>query len=135
MKSNRGFSLIELVVVVGLLGIVLTLVFAPIVFSSKSFTVQSEKTSITSDLRYAMDYLTREIRKADVVEVVDNSTINIDSNVYKIDNKNLMKNGEVVIRGIDRLDIQENSGGIKLEIFKTDKKGVEHSLSSTVNFR
>ena len=135
MKSNRGFSLIELVVVVGLLGIVLTLVFAPIVFSSKSFTVQSEKTSITSDLRYAMDYLTREIRKADVVEVVYNSTINIDSNVYKIDNKNLMKNGEVVIRGIDRLDIQENSGGIKLEIFITDKKGVEHSLSSTVNFR
>ena len=82
-----------------------------------------------------MDHLTRQIRKADVVEVVDDSTINIDSTIYTIDDGKLTKDGSVVIEGIDKLFISEDGEGIKIEVVIIDKKSEEHSLSSTINIR
>jgi hypothetical protein len=104
-------------------------------FSFQNFETQNEKANITSNLRATMDHLTRQIRKADTVEVVDNSTINVDSMIYTIDGRNLTKDGNVVIEGIDKLFINENGEGITIQVVIIDKKGEEHSLSSTINIR
>ncbi|MGI5852469.1 MAG: PilW family protein, partial [Caldicoprobacterales bacterium] len=77
MKDDRGLTLVELVIVLGLLGVVLAIIFTPMLFSFRNFETQNEKANITSNLRATMDHLTRQIRKADTVEVVDNSTINV----------------------------------------------------------
>ena len=86
--------------------------FTPMLFSFQNFETQNEKANITSNLRATMDHLTRQIRKADTVEVVDNSTINVDSMIYTIDGRNLTKDGNVVIEGIDKLFINENGEGM-----------------------
>jgi hypothetical protein len=41
----------------------------------------------------------------------------------------------VVIEGIDKLFINENGEGITIQVVIIDKKGEEHSLSSTINIR
>ena len=127
--------MVELVIVLGLLGVVLAIIFTPMLFSFRNFETQNEKANITSNLRATMDHLTRQIRKADVVEVVDDSTINIDSTIYTIDDGKLTKDGSVVIEGIDKLFISEDGEGIKIEVVIIDKKSEEHSLSSTINIR
>ncbi len=135
MKNNKGFTLIELVLVLGLIGIVLSMIFSPIIFSVQNFGTQNEKASITSDLRTTMDHLTRQIRKANVVDVVDANTIEIDSKVYTIQGRNLTKDGIVVISGIDKLIVNRDGKGIKIKVVIMDSKGKEYSLSSIMNKR
>lgn len=134
MKNNKGFTLIELMIVTGLIITVASIVFSPITFSIKSFGNQNEKTNIISDLRRTMDYLTREIRKANEIEVIDNE-IKIDLVVYNLENGNLVKDGNVVIEDIDELNINKLGSKIEIKIVIKDSKGENHSLSSTINIR
>lgn len=108
MKNKKGFTLLELVLVLALLGIVLSMIFSPIIFSFKNFDIQNEKANVISTARTTMDYLNREIRKSDEVKLTDDSLnndcilnidcslsekyiLNIDSDEYKIDNRILKK--------------------------------------------
>jgi prepilin-type N-terminal cleavage/methylation domain-containing protein len=137
VKDNRGVALVELLVVLGLIGIVLSLILLPIIFSYNSFEIQDERANIVSDARETMDYLTRQIRKTNHVEVVDDNTIIMDSIVYKLDNGIIYKGDTEVIKGIDELLIKtdENGRTISIEIAIKDSKGQYYRLSSNTNIR
>ncbi|ABW18166.1 PilW family protein [Alkaliphilus oremlandii] len=135
MKSNRGFTLIELAIVLGLAGIVLSMIFSPIIFSFQNFGIQNEKANITSNLRATMDHLTRQIRKASEVEVVNDNAIKIDSKVYKIQDRNLVKDDSILIEGVDELIIRKDKNRMEIKVVIRDRKNKEHSLSSTINMR
>lgn len=135
MKSNRGFTLIELAIVLGLAGIVLSMIFSPIIFSFQNFGIQNEKANITSNLRATMDHLTRQIRKASEIEVVNDNAIKIDSKVYKIQDRNLVKDDSILIEGVDELIIRKDKNRMEIKVVIRDRKNKEHSLSSTINMR
>lgn len=134
MKNNKGFTLLELILVLGLVGLVLSLIFSPMILSYNSFNAQNEKTNIISDTRATMDYLTREIRKSDKIEVIDNRII-LDNVVYKLKDKDLLKDDKVVSRGIDRLNITKTDKRLEIEITITDNSDKEHTLSSIIYIR
>jgi prepilin-type N-terminal cleavage/methylation domain-containing protein len=79
--NNKGFTLIEVIVSMILVGIVVSVIFMPINFSFLNHGSLHEKAYIMSDTRYAMDYLTRQIRQSSQVEVTGNK-IRTDSGVY-----------------------------------------------------
>lgn len=140
MKNKRGFTLIELVVVLALVGIVLSVVFSPIIFSFKNFDMQNEKANVISDARATMDYLTREIRKGGTVKVVKGSltedgSLTIDSKKYKLENGILYKDKEEIIEGIDDVIIEEDGEPITIGIIIGDSKGKHYKLSSDINLR
>lgn len=134
MKNKRGFTLIELVIVLALLGIVLSMIFSPIIFSFKNFDIQNEKANIISDARATMDYLTRAIRKADTVEVVDGN-LSMDSKMYKLEDRILFKEAKKVMEGIDELNINKVDKTINIEIVIKNSKGENYKLSSIINIR
>lgn len=134
MKNKRGFTLIELVIVLALLGIVLSMIFSPIIFSFKNFDIQNEKANIISDARATMDYLTRAIRKADTVEVVDGN-LSMDSKMYKLEERILFKEAKKVMEGIDELNINKVDKTINIEIVIKNSKGENYKLSSIINIR
>lgn len=134
MKNKRGFTLIELVIVLALLGIVLSMIFSPIIFSFKNFDIQNEKANIISDARATMDYLTRAIRKADTVEVVDGN-LSLDSKMYKLEDRILFKEAKKVMEGIDELNINKVDKTINIEIVIKNSKGENYKLSSIINIR
>lgn len=134
MKNNKGFTLLELILVLGLVGLVLSLIFSPMILSYNSFNAQNEKTNIISDTRATMDYLTREIRKSDKIEVIHNRII-LDNVVYKLKDKDLLKDDKVVSRGIDRLNITKTDKRLEIEITITDNSDKEHTLSSIIYIR
>ena len=131
MVNKKGFTLIELLLVLVLIGIALSIIFSPIVFSFKSFDTQNEKANVISDARTIMDYLTREIRKADMdkVEVVDGSLV-IDLKKYGLKDGILYKDDKKVIEGIDNIIMEKHSEKITIEIIIEAYK-----LSSDVNLR
>lgn len=138
MKNKKGFTLIELVITLAILGIVLPVIFSPVFFSFKNFDTQNEKTNIISDTRAVMDYLTREIRKSDQVTVDDNKitiTIGTDLVIYEEDNGDLKKDGKVINEGIGELTIKKSDQKIEIKILARDSKNKEHSLSSIIYIR
>lgn len=136
MKNRKGFTLIELVITLAILGIVVPIIFSPIIFSLNNFNSQNEKAEIISDAQAAMDYLTREIRKSKTVDVVGN-TIETDRGTYKLENRKLMQ-GSKVISGkldIEALTITKNAQEITMVIKIKDSKGENEEFSSTIYVR
>lgn len=148
MKTNKGFTLIELTIVIALVGIIVTLLFMPMTFSLKTFGFQNEKANLIADERLLMDYLTREIRKATSVGVkVDENedeggkkaVLVLDSREYKFEDGKLFKDDEEIAEGIENLSFEEKVNEkikeIKIEIEMKDSRGKPHKLSSTITIR
>lgn len=91
VKDNRGFTLIELLTALGLVGLVLSIILSPIIFSYNSFHNQNQKASSISNAGRAMDYITREIRKASEIEVLSDSALKLGSFIYEVDDGVLYK--------------------------------------------
>lgn len=134
MKNERGITLIELVIVLALLGVVVSMMVSPIVFTYNNFNNQNERTNIISNARETMDYLTREIRKSNAVDIVGNEII-INSSVYRLEDRVLYKDDKKIIEGIDELNINKTDNAINIEIVIKDSGGKDHILSSTINIR
>ena len=140
MKNNKGMTLIELIVALGMAGAVLLLAGTLLLFGNRNFSRQTDKIDIQSRARYSMDYLTREIRKASDVKVNEEGNIiivdssGIESEI-KIEDNSLYKNSQKIATGIESLTISQDENEIKITIDIKDKNGEEHKLSSVVYVR
>lgn len=61
---KKGFTLIELVIVIAILGIVIYLGFSFFSFGNRSFSRGQDQSSIQHSVRMASRYITDEIRTA-----------------------------------------------------------------------
>jgi prepilin-type N-terminal cleavage/methylation domain-containing protein len=134
MKDEKGLTLIELLVVLALISIVFSLLWNPLSFSFGNFDAQNEKRNIISDARFTMDYLTRQIRLAQEIEI-KNDNLKMDSIIYKVDNRALLKDDKKIIEGIDDLTIDKTDQNLNIEIVIIDSGGKDYRLSSTINIR
>lgn len=73
LRDKRGFTIIEIVVVLAIIGIVMLMATNLIGFSLKSYTNENVQWEIQQDARHAIQYITRDIRSADTI-VVNNDT-------------------------------------------------------------
>ena len=135
MKNNKGFTLIELIIAIALINIILPIIFLALTFSFKTFEIQNERTNIISNARITMNYLTREIRKANVVEIDENGNLIIDSAAYKIENRVLFKNNKKIIEGIDELNPMKTDKTVNIEIIIKDGRNNGYKFSSSINVR
>ncbi len=63
-KNNQGFTLIELITVIVILGVISSFSTSFVVTTMKSFASVSSKNSLLSESRLATDYMTRRLRNA-----------------------------------------------------------------------
>src|SRR3990172_10702339 len=72
--DTRGFSLIELLIVMAMLALVLVAIYSLYDTHSKSAYVQEEVVDVQQNLRIAMDSISRDIKMAGVlIPLVDNA--------------------------------------------------------------
>lgn len=134
MNNRKGLTLIELIVALGLTVIVLLMIFPPIILSHNTFGIQNEKVNTISNARYAMDYLTRQIRKSEEIEVIEDAII-IDSIVYKLENRTIFKDDTALIHGIDDLKIRKIGRTLNIEIVIKDSGSEDYKLRTNINMR
>ena len=134
MNNKKGLTLIELVIVLALIGILSSLLFFPILFSFDNFEKQSNTVNEISTARSTMELLTKEIRKSDKIEVEGNALV-LDTVVYKLDDKALKKNGQLLFGGIEQLNFTKVGETVTIQVIIKKANGQDYELSSIVNLR
>ena len=71
LRNNNGFTLVELLFALVLLGLITGVIYSLIQFSNRSFTVNSNQYDVQSEVRLAVDAVTRAVRYATTLELVD----------------------------------------------------------------
>lgn len=134
VENKKGFTIIELVIVLGLVGMVLSMIFIPVTFATKNFSSENKRMNNISNARVTMDYLTTQIRKSNEIRI-DDDKIKIGTNIYKLENRTLFKDEQEVINGIDELIINKSGETVVIKIIIKNNKGEDYVLSSIINIR
>lgn len=74
LKNTRGFSLIELLIGMALLGIVLTAVYQLYISTNKSQAAQDLEVEMQQNARSAADFLVRELRNGSILSCLENTS-------------------------------------------------------------
>lgn len=133
-KCEKGVTLIELLAVIALLSIVLLLASSVQLFGQKQVQEQSNELQNQSDVRIAIKLITKEIRKAQKVEVTTPNELTInDLDKYKVVNNNLTKNGQPFLNNIQtfNLETDPNISFIKVTLTSIPTKNAKTVTLST----
>ncbi|MBP2027366.1 prepilin-type N-terminal cleavage/methylation domain-containing protein [Acetoanaerobium pronyense] len=121
MKIKKGFTLIEVLVTIGILGILISVLYNIIFFQINAFNKSDRQSVAQSDVRYISDFITNELRFAKDIEILGNKS-DIDSYEYKYI---YIENGDVFHRGygnnyIKKLNLENRNPSYEIE-FWTEK--------------
>ncbi|GAA0361950.1 hypothetical protein GCM10008932_13210 [Alkalibacterium iburiense] len=105
-KNEEGITLIELLASLALLSVVIILIGSVHIFGQKQFSSQTEANSQSNDLRYSLALISREARSAKNL-VISETELNIDGNIYILDDTNLKKNNTIISSRVETFDVIE----------------------------
>lgn len=153
-KNSSGVTLFEILAGIVILGIVFTLVGHLLSTVQKQYTIQNEQIEQQRNLKLAIQNITKDIRKENLVSIPEKNVLVIGESSngirYELKDAMLQRNGITVVSNISKLKIigltqddrelltGESSEiiGIKLEITTTaNQMGTTETLSSTVYLR
>ena len=100
MKTKKGFTLVELMVVVGILSIIMLVISQPVASVIKYQRESQTSDNMRDNLQFVINKMEKELKTASIVYVVDSSNlkfINQDGAliIYKFDQttKKILRNG------------------------------------------
>jgi Tfp pilus assembly protein PilW len=140
VKNQKGVTLVvtlvELLAAIALLSIVLLLANSIHLFGQKQMTDQSTEIQNQSNVRLAMNIITKQIRKASTINVDNNGALLLDTDIYKLDNNNLTKNNQPFITNLQEFDLQYDGSKIKVTIADLPITNTpQTTLSTTIYIR
>lgn len=125
IKNNQGFTLVELLAVLGLMSIVIVLMSSAHIFGQKQFVNQTEEVNQQSDARYIANLVAKDIRKASSLSVSGNELV-LGEIIYQHSGSTLKKNGSIIAESISEFKPEmlpaDKGKGIKISISMLDSK-------------
>ena len=114
-NNEKGVTLIELLAALSLLSIILLLASSVHLLGLKQSSSQTSEIQNQSNVRLAMNIITREIRKASTVSFINiddtdssNDQLKINGvDIYKLENKNITKNADPLITNIQTFTLKK----------------------------
>jgi prepilin-type N-terminal cleavage/methylation domain-containing protein len=141
-KSNKGVTLIELLAALSLLSIIIVLASSLQIFSQKQTKNQTTEIQNQSNLRLAINVITKEIRSADSVKVPNNNQLEIykmsSKYVYKFENNTLKKDDQPLIPDLQLctfIPYPNNTSIDYITITITSKSVPASTLKTTIYLR
>lgn len=108
-RNNNGLTLVELLVALSLLSIILLFASSIFLLSQNQMKTQSKEVQVQTEERLAMNRVTRDIRRADSVEVNGSHELVInETDIYKLEGTDLKKNNEVIATNIKVFNVSKD---------------------------
>jgi prepilin-type N-terminal cleavage/methylation domain-containing protein len=132
---KKGFTIIEVIIAIALLGILTLLLTSILSFSLNNYSESIEKQEEQFDVRLATDIITREVRNAITIEVSDTFTATGDNwYLYQV------ANDLMIIKGTDGTTIGYTDGKIQSIVFTlsardTDRIFLDFSVVGINNYK
>jgi len=143
-KRQKGFSLIELMVVVVILGIIVLGLVTFFTGGAKSWVAGQSQLAAQRNARQAMDRMVREIREASEVTTNNDTEIIFDTPwvtgiTYELLSNTINRNNIPLINNVSNLDFDYSADLSKVHIFLEvdvdDDSNPDITLNSDVNLR
>lgn len=150
IKNKKGFTLVELIIVLALLGIVIMMGLSILSFSYKSFDSQVDNIDNQSKVQYAINEISKKIRSDSTgitipggitadgkisgeIITVGGVEYTLEQNVlYKTDSLN---NKNKLVSGIKSFTTSIEGNKVTLEITSQANRGREFTLTSEIYIR
>lgn len=108
LQNEKGITLVELLAVIVIAGIAMVLIMSIIGNGQRQYSNQSANAEQLNDLRYVAKVITKEIRKADRVEVFSDKLIlgKESQVVFTFTNGEVFQNGSLLATDIEELSFE-----------------------------
>jgi prepilin-type N-terminal cleavage/methylation domain-containing protein len=143
IESKKGFSLIEMMVVVGIIGLIVLGLVTFFTGGAKSWIAGQSQLTAQRNARQAMDIMVREIREASEVTTKNDTKIIFDTPwvsgiTYELVSDTINRNNIPLINNVSNLDFDYPSLSkvhILLEVDVDDDGNPDITLNTDVNLR
>lgn len=146
MKDKRGFTLIELVVVIGLAGIVISVVMSFFMTNYRSYEAINIQSEVQYDSQYIINFMTNKILEAKSYEGETNNQhifkySNDKEAYFEVENKKLKYNHEsdssiTIGNNIKDLNIETvSNNGVKITLTLDKGKSDSYSAEQVIYMR
>ena len=146
LQFNRqnGLSLVEVMVAIGLLGILSLVLVGTYTGAAATHSMIQGRLDVNQEARRAMEHMVRDIRMATGVAIDNGSVTYTDRNgvsvtyTYSEEDRSLLRNESPVARNVSSHSVSwvKDSGGRVLEIhLQTELQQQTHELATTITLR
>lgn len=129
LRSQQGLSLVELIAALAIMSFISVIIYSVLISGEKQYNSQSQDNQELSDIAYALKVLTKEIRKSENVQVVDNSLIISGvTYAYSPDSKTILKNGTPYLQNIEAFTVSKDNTVVSIAITGAQQKSVSTKI-------
>jgi prepilin-type N-terminal cleavage/methylation domain-containing protein len=131
-EDQKGVTLVELLAVLALVCTVMLLISNVHLFGQKQFSSQSKQVQHESNVRYAMNVITREIRTSPPQTIsVSNNRIETSNGAFRLQGTTLFKDDKVLEEGIAEFTVEQNGNEIVISMKSVPNQSDKTSSLST----
>ncbi|SDK41085.1 prepilin-type N-terminal cleavage/methylation domain-containing protein [Sediminibacillus albus] len=133
MRNNKGFTLVELLAALALLGLIVGLASSVHLFGQKQFTNEIKQVNNQSNVRLVLKQITKDIRSSNML-AIEGNVLTVDGNVYKQEGTQMLRNDRLMVTGIAEFTVNptENGSGAEITVKSVSNKRQQYSSVSTV---
>jgi prepilin-type N-terminal cleavage/methylation domain-containing protein len=130
MKGKKGFTLVEMLIVVSLIGVAALLMYSFFGQGFNLYAIESKSADEQADLRQVLSDITNKARLTPPESITyDLGTLNIGSNAYKLESGKITRNGTMIADDISAFNVSIVNGILGIELINTSGKSVSTSVS------
>ncbi|WP_062515477.1 prepilin-type N-terminal cleavage/methylation domain-containing protein [Halobacillus sp. KGW1] len=134
-RKEDGVTLVELLAALSLAGILLLLISNIFFTSHHQYEVQTKQIDHEADVRYAMNAVTKAVRKTDEVSIAD-QLLKTDSSTFELRGSELLQDDSLLAQNIDSFKLEKNGDQIRITIESTSNgQGRTTSLTTALYIR
>ncbi len=129
LRCRKGFTLVELLVVVALIAVAASLMYTFFGQGLSLYTAESESADEQANMRLVLSDITNKVRLTPTGTSCANNVLTVGDSVYRRSGQQILRNDGVIASGISSFTVTINDEILDIRIESTAGKALETSLS------